>query len=104
MIDACVRVFLVVPLLVYTGACILTGQAHTNTVGFHSVVIAVMALVLFFQVRYMGEVVRRITRDQVYQEEFGVFLLALAVFVAVFGWRELRSNPSNQPCLSTWRA
>lgn len=104
MIDVYVRLFLVVPLLVYTGTCILTGQAHTNTFGFHLVVVAMIALLLFFQVRYMLMALRRIMLDQEYQEEFGVFLLALSVFMAVFGWRELRSSPSNHPCPSRCRA
>lgn len=94
-----VRLFLIVPLLFYTGTSILMRRA--NSLGFHATVVVMIALVLFFQVRYMFSMIGRIVRNQEYQEEFGVFLLALSVFVAVFGLREIQSN---QPQPSRCRA
>lgn len=94
----CVRLFLLVPLLLYTGTRILTRRVHANTLGFHATVVVVVALALFFQVGYMLSVVGRIARNQEYQDEFGVFLLALAVFVAIFGARELSNQPQPSRC------
>ena len=77
------RLFLVAPLLAYTGYCIMKRQTHTSTVMFHTMVVLLIALTLFFHLKYLVRVVRRIFRKEKYQKDFGIFLLVLAVFVAV---------------------
>lgn len=76
-----IQLFLIVPLLVYTGHCILTKHTHTSTLMFHGMVILTIALTLFFHLRYLIRVVRRIFQKEIYQQKFGVFLLLLAAFL-----------------------
>ena len=84
-----VRLFVLVPLLVYTGTCIMLDRSHTSTIMFHFIVVAMIALMLFYHIRYITKHLRRIFLKQRYQKEFGVFLLMLAVFFLIVGLRDL---------------
>jgi len=76
-----IRIFIVIPLLVYTGYCIMNEQSHTSSFFFHVIVLLMLALVLYFHMKYLIKAIRRIFTNQKYQKEFGVFLLFLAVFL-----------------------
>lgn len=78
-----IRLFLIVPLLIYTGYSIRQNKSHTSSVLFHVIVVSTIILVLFFHIRYLVKVVRRIFLNQKYQKEFGEFLLLLALFIIV---------------------
>lgn len=79
--DIYIRLFFIVPLLLYTGYSIQKEKTHTSSVMFHAIVVLLIALTLFFHLKYLFKVLRRIFRNEVYQKEFGIFLLCLAVFI-----------------------
>jgi len=84
-----IRLFIIVPLLIYTGYCIIKKHTHTSTIMFHTVVILLIALTLFFHLTYLIKIVRRIFNNEQYQKEFGIFLLFLAVFITILCVNEL---------------
>jgi len=84
-----IRMFLIIPLLVYTGYCIMKEQSHTSSVLFHIIVLLMLVLVLYFHMKYLIKAVRRIFMSQKYQKEFGEFLLFLSVFLFVLCLRDL---------------
>jgi len=84
-----IRLFVIVPLLFYTGYFIMRERSHTSTMLFHAIVIFTIALLLFYHLRYIIKHLRRIFMNQKYQKEFGVFLLFLAVFLFIIGARDL---------------
>lgn len=91
-----IRLFLIVPLLVYTGTCILTRHTHMSTLMFHGMVLMTIALTLFFHLRYLFRVIRRIFQKEIYQKEFGAFLLMLAVFLVALSVHDIIHNGSIQ--------
>lgn len=78
-----VRLFVVVPLVVYVGYCIIQNKSHTSSILFHILVLLMIALTLFFHMKYLIKIIRRIFNNEKYQKEFGVFLLFLATFLFV---------------------
>lgn len=86
-----IRLFLIVPLLVYTGTCILTRHKYISTMMFHGIVIMTITLTLFFHIRYLLRVIRRIFQNKIYQEEFGGFLILLAVKFVILSIYNLRA-------------
>lgn len=74
------RLFIIPPLLFYTGCSIMKDKSHTSSMLFHLVVVVSVAMVLFFQLKYIIRVLQRILRNEEYQKDFGVFLISLAVF------------------------
>lgn len=87
--DVYIRLFFIVPLLFYTGITIMKEKTHSSSLLFHGIVILLIALTLFFHLRYLIRVLRRIFRNEKYQEDFGIFLVALAVFILVMTGREM---------------
>lgn len=87
--DVYIRLFFIVPLLFYTGYSIHNDKTHTSSVMFRGIVVLLIALTLFFHLRYLIKVVRRIFRNQVYQKDFGIFLLSLAVFITFLCFLEI---------------
>lgn len=91
-----IRLFLIVPLLVYTGSCILTKHTRTSTLMFHCMVLLTIALTLFFHLRYLVRVVRRIFQKEIYQHEFGIFLLLLAAFLMALSVHDFTANKNKR--------
>lgn len=77
------RLFLIVPLLLYTGYIISYDKKHSSTVLFHIIVLFTIFSFLYFHLKYLVRVVRRIFLNEKYQKEFGEFLLMLAVFIVI---------------------
>lgn len=75
-----VRLFIISPLLLYSGYSIMRNKSHISSMLFHVVVILSVAMVLFFHLKYIIKVLRRILRNEKYQKEFGFFLIGLALF------------------------
>ncbi len=80
MVEIYIRLFLIVPLLLYIGYCIMKKHTHTTTLLFHILVILVIATTLFFHLKYLLKIVKRIFNNKKYQKEFGVFLLLVVRF------------------------
>jgi hypothetical protein len=75
------RVFIIIPCLIYAGVCIIRERSHTSTFLFHMIVVLLIAMVLFFHLKYILKIIKRIFSNRKYEKEFGVFLLMLAVFL-----------------------
>lgn len=84
-----IRMFLIIPLLIYTGYCIMKERTHTSSVLFHIIVLVMLALILYFHMKYLIKAIHRIFTNQKYQKEFGVFLLLLAIFLFILCLRDL---------------
>ena len=89
MVEIYIRLFLIVPLLLYIGYCIMKKHTHTTTLLFHILVILVIATTLFFHLKYLLKIVKRIFNNKKYQTEFGVFLLFLAGFITILCLNDL---------------
>ena len=83
MVEIYIRLYVIVPLLLYIGYCIMKKHTHTTTLLFHMLVLLVIIITLFFHLKYLIKVIRRIFNNEEYQKEFGIFLLFLAVFIAI---------------------
>lgn len=77
------RVFIIIPFLIYAGVCIIRERSHTSTFLFHMMVILLIAMMLFFHLKYIVKIIKRIFNNKKYEKDFGVFLLILAVFLMV---------------------
>ena len=89
MVEIYIRLFLIVPLLLYLGYCITKKQTHSTTLLFHWLVLFMIAITLFFHLKYLLKIIQRIFNNEQYQKEFGVFLLFLAVFILVLCLNDL---------------
>lgn len=89
MVEIYIRLFVIVPLLVYAGYCIIKKHTHTTTLMFHTIVVFLILLTLFFHLKYLIKIVRRIFNSEKYEKEFGIFLLFLAVFIVILCINEL---------------
>lgn len=87
-----IRLFLIVPLLFYTGFCIFQEKSHISSLLFHMIVILMILLILFFHLKFIFKVLRHIFKNELYQKEFGFFLLSLAVFMTFLCLRDLYKN------------
>lgn len=76
-----IRLFLITPLLFYTGFSILHDRTHTSSIMFHVIVVSAISLMLFFHLKYLLKMIRRIFNNQKYQHEFGVLLICFAFFM-----------------------
>ena len=83
MIEIYIRLFLIVPLLIYSGYCIMKEHSHTSTLLFHMLVLLMIIATLFFHLKYLIKIIRRIFNNEKYQKDFGIFLLLLAVFIVI---------------------
>lgn len=84
-----IRIFILIPLLIYSGVCIIRERSHTSTLLFHLLVVLLIAMALFFHLKYLVRIIRRIFSNQKYEKEFGVFLLMLAVFLSALCAQDL---------------
>lgn len=91
VLDIYVRLFVIVPLLVYTGYHILREHTFISTMLFHFLVLLVIVLTLYFHLKYLIKVVRRIFQNETYQRKFGIFLLSLAIFITILCVYDLHS-------------
>lgn len=89
MVEIYIRLFLIVPLLLYIGYCIMNKHTHTSTLLFHFLVILVIATTLFFHLKYLIKIIKRIFSNEKYEKEFGIFLLFLAVFITILCLNDL---------------
>ena len=96
MVEIYIRLFVIVPLLLYIGYCIMKKHTHTTTILFHMLVLLVIATTLFFHLKYLLKIVQRIFNNERYQKEFGVFLLFLAVFIAILCVNDLYFQQQKQ--------
>jgi hypothetical protein len=78
-----VRLFLIVPLLFYIGYSIMNEKKHVGTIMFHGIVVLTILLAVFFHLKYIYKIMRRIFRNETYQREFGFFVLSLAIYLVV---------------------
>lgn len=79
--DIPLRLFVIVPMLLYTGYSIQREKTHASSVMFHAIVVLLVAITLFFHVRYLYRVLRHVFRNKEYQKDFGIFLMTLAVSI-----------------------
>lgn len=78
-----VRLFLIVPLLFYIGYSIMNEKKHVGTIMFHGIVVLTILLAVFFHLKYIYKIMRRIFHNETYQREFGFFVLSLAIYLVV---------------------
>lgn len=78
-----IRLFIIVPLLFYIGYSIMNEKKHIGTVMFHGIVVLTIILAVFFHLKYIYKILRRIFRNEKYQREFGFFVLSLAVYITL---------------------
>lgn len=74
------RLFIISPLLLYSGYSIMRNKSHISSIFFDGVVIFSITMVFFFFLKNIVRILRRILRNEEYQKEFGFFLISLAVF------------------------
>lgn len=89
MLEIYIRLFVIVPLLFYMAYCIIHKHTHTSTILFHVLVLLMIATTLFFHLKYLIRIIRRIFNNKEYQKEFGIFLLFLAVFITILCFNDL---------------
>lgn len=83
------RLFIIVPLLFYIGYSIMKDKTHTGTILFHGIVVLTIILVVFFHLKYIYKILKRVFHNEKYQKEFGFFVLCLAVFIMFMGMHDL---------------
>lgn len=88
-VEIYIRLFLIVPLLLYIGYCIMNKHTHTSTFLFHLLVLLVIATTLFFHLKYLIKIIKRIFSNEKYEKEFGIFLLFLAMFITILCLNDL---------------
>lgn len=76
-----IRLFIIVPLLLYIGHSIMKEKTHTGTFLFHMMVVFTIILAVFFHLKYIYKILKRIFHNQEYQKEFGFFVICLAFFI-----------------------
>lgn len=76
-----IQIFVIIPLLLYTGINIISNRINSNVILFHLTLLFVLTLMLFLHLRYLIRVMFRILQNKRYEHEFGMFLILLAFFM-----------------------
>lgn len=80
MLYVYLRLFIIVPFLLFSGFSITTNRYPTNSTFFHVMVFLTFLTIFFFHVKHLIKLFYNVFDIREYEKDFGVFLLMLAVF------------------------